>query len=252
MMVFISGLAVVQAAEVVVVDSDTMIVNLDAKKYTVLGQTVKVPLVAGDYEVKPIRNDQGGSYVSFHAWNGVTNCENPAGCAADGRTYGWLIPYGVTSPHIDKVNGRFLEEGKYRKIGFCYFDRRAPAQQFYLCSKELVYPTMESAFTKGRVNSSFHLNADDEVGFGVGDCVECTTDNLEGISLWVHKVSDDGQIAAQTKGLKGLTAVCKNLTTRQTVSFPLYGANALNCDAAGLEHKAGDRVDVLIKGNARQ
>lgn len=252
MIAFISGLAAVQAAEVVVVDSDTMIINLDAKKYTVLGQTVKVPLEAGDYEVRLVRNDQGGTYVSFHAWNGFTTCENPAGCPADGGTYGWLIPYGVTSPHIDKVNGRFLEEGKARKIGFCYFDRTSPDHQNYLCSKEMVYPTMETAFTKGRVNSSFHLNAADEVGFGVGDCVACTTDNLEGISLWVHKVSDDGQITAQTTGLKGLTAICKNLTTRQTISFPLYDTNSLNCDAAGLEHKAGDRVDVLIKGNARK
>ena len=248
MITLIAWVTLSQAADIVPIDADTMIINLDAKKYSVDGEIVKVTLGQGNYEVKPINTKQGGNYISFHAWNGLTNCQEAAGCPADGVNTGWLLQYALVSPHIDKVNGRTVAEGQAKTLGNCYFDRKTPEHQFYTCGKKLVYPTMELGFN-GRINSTFRLNADSEVGFGVADCPACLWDNLEGISLWVHKLGGATEVSANAYGLKGLTATCKNVTTKQVVSIPLYGTGSLNCDAAGLVHQAGDKVTITITGN---
>ena len=90
--IFIALFAIVLGCGV----AHAQIVDIDANLFS----GVSVLLSAGTYLIEPIGPSDGGAHTAWHAWEGHSNCVNPAGCLQCGGGEGWLHRLRISSPLI--------------------------------------------------------------------------------------------------------------------------------------------------------
>jgi subtilisin family serine protease len=61
---------------------------------------------------------------------------------------------------------------------------------------------------------------------------------------------DAGLLAGRVDGLETMRALCRNRTTGRKIKIPLAGKASWNCEAAGLNADAGDKLKVTVLGRA--
>jgi len=59
-----------------------------------------------------------------------------------------------------------------------------------------------------------------------------------------------GSVGGAVTGLSTSGALCRNLTTAQSVPLPLGGVTSWDCEAAGLTVSPGNAIRMLVAGQA--
>ena len=234
------------AVEIIPVDSQSWIINIDAKMDALRGNSPGVYLQAGDYVASPIDPVSGGIYSAWNGWS-YTDCQDLGGCPWN--VPGFSLAYGIRSTAISNIYvlnavGEVVDDGsatcfiQNNRYGFCEASATAKS-----------YPNADLAFSAGRFPIKFHLEESGDVSFGIDDLPGYLADNQGGVSLLLKMISkDDAPLTLKSGGVRSVLAVCQNLTTRKSIRIRHNGQTEVNCTSSGLKYKPGDKVRMYVLG----
>ena len=173
----------------------SIVVNIDGLGENYVLNPVLVSLAAGSYQVDVIGTADGGHYDAYSQWPD-DNVSDPDGSPVTIPTtnQGWETGFVVTSPGIGSVTIATLPVTPGPDPGIdwltdYFFHTLSDAH--YGVFDGLVYPDALPALDHGRP-STFVLDADGLVGFGLRDGPGQFGDNRGGLSLRITPISAAG------------------------------------------------------------